>query len=82
MKLAKHDIKHSSKISYHSENPDKRKFPMPNTSLMANDAEEGFSDAMFEIHKRKQEEAREAEQEENRVIVELFPWYESVLPIE
>ena len=81
MKLSKHDLKYKNKDSFESESSDRRSFNKPNFSMMAYDAEDGWGDALFEIHKMKQEEAREAELQENRLIVELFPWFESVLPV-
>ena len=81
MKLSKHDLKHKNKQSFESETPDQRTFKKAKFSMMAYDAEDGWSDALFEIHSLKQEEAREAELEENNLIVELFPWFECVLPV-
>ena len=82
MKLSKHDLKFrtSSKL-YYSEKSDRRVFHDTRYNLMACDVEDGWEDAMNEIHKMKQEEVHQAEIEENKLIVELFPWFACVLPV-
>lgn len=75
MKLSKHDLK--NKELYQSESRDMRTYKKPNFILLAYDTEDGWSDALFEIHKLKQEENREAKNEERHLILELFPWLET-----
>lgn len=72
----KHYLECNNDDSKESKLPNQHRFKKPKLSVMPYDGEYSWKDTSI-----NQEQKKQAELEKNRIIVELFPWFESVLPV-
>jgi len=83
MKLSKKDLQDKrnryNTVQYIKETSDHRKYNGLNHYKSANDFHHGFYDAHNEILKYKNEKKNEIIAEENKIILECFPWLESAI---